>query len=101
MTRTREIRDVVQTLVEAGTSPRQRRLVVEKMDRYNTIGETAFWTLQSERDNEKLHDLDGWPECACTACGCSEHATCTDDSGVEVCAACSDYTVDDDGEVHC
>jgi hypothetical protein len=48
------------------------------------------------KDNESL-----WPECQCAACGCREPATCTDGGGVPVCDACSDYTVDADGEVHC
>ena len=102
MTTNTEIRDVVLELDAAGLDVRQRRLVIEQMGgSYKSLGEAAFWTLKNDRDNESLHDLPGWPECACTACGCSEPATCTDDGGVEVCAACSDYTVDGDGEVHC
>ena len=105
-----EIRDVVIELDAAGLDARQRRLVIEQMVcvthpyatlcSYNSIGEAAFWTLTNDRDNESLHDLQGWPECACIACGCSEPAACTDE-GVEVCEGCSDYTVDGDGEVHC
>jgi len=96
-----EIRDVVIELDAAGLDARQRRLVIEQMCHYKSLGEAAFWALNSERDNESLHDLKGWPECECTACGCSEPATCTDDGGVAVCGACSDYTIDGDGEVHC
>jgi hypothetical protein len=96
-----EIRDVVLELDRAGLDARQRRTVIEAMNSYRSIGEAAFWNLQSERDNEKMHELTGWPECACVACGCSEPATCTDDGGTEVCDACSEYTVDSDGDVHC
>lgn len=63
-------------------------------------GELVFWECQSLRD-ERWHDLDGWPECECCGCGCSDPATTTDDGGVPVCAACAEYTVDSDGEVHC
>jgi hypothetical protein len=96
-----EIRDVIIELDAAGLDARQRRLVIEQMGHHKSLGEAAFWGLDSERDNESLHDLQGWPECECTACGCSEPATCTDDGGVAVCDACSDYTIDADGEVHC
>ena len=41
------------------------------------------------------------PSCECGACECSALATCLDDGGIPVCDACSDYTVDEDGEVHC
>jgi hypothetical protein len=85
----------------AAIDARQRRLVIEQLDSYASLGEAAFWALESDRDNESLHDLPGWPECACAACGCSDPATCTDDGGVAVCGACSDYTTTDDGEVHC
>ena len=96
-----EIRDVVIELDAAGLDAWQRRLVIEQMGgSYKSVGEAAFWTLTDDRDNESLHDLPGWPECACVG-GCSEPATCTDDAGVEVCAACSDCTVDGDGDVHC
>ena len=96
-----EIRDVVLELEGVGIDARQRRRVIEEMGSYPSVGAAAFWTLDSDRDNEKLHTLTGWPECACVACGCSDPATCTDDGGVEVCGACSDYTVDEDGDVHC
>jgi len=39
--------------------------------------------------------------CGCTACGCGEIATTTDDCDVPVCEDCAEYVVDDDGEVHC
>lgn len=39
-------------------------------------------------------------ECECS-CGCSEHATTTDDSGIPVCAACADYYTTDNGDVVC
>jgi hypothetical protein len=69
-----EIRDVVIELDAAGLDARQRRLVIEQMGHHKSLGEAAFWGLDSERDNESLHDLKGWPECECTACGCSEPA---------------------------
>ena len=101
MTQNTEIRDAVVELDAAGLDARQRRLVIEHMGSYKSVGAAAFWALNCDRDNESLHDLPGWPECECTACGCSEPATCTDDGGVAVCGACSDYTIDGDGEVHC
>jgi len=39
--------------------------------------------------------------CECCGCDCGEPATTTDDSGTPVCAACSCYAIDDDGDVHC
>lgn len=45
-------------------------------------------------------DLWGLP-CECSACHCDEWSTTMDDGGVPVCDACSCYTVDDDGVVHC
>lgn len=39
--------------------------------------------------------------CECSACSCDEPATTTDDSGVDVCEECSEYTVDASGEVIC
>jgi hypothetical protein len=96
-----EIRDAITDLKEAGLRNKShRRLVIEQMGQNTKIGSAAFAAL-SDRDAEGLHGLWGWPDCGCTACGCSEPATGTDDSGVAVCEACSDYTVDDDGEVHC
>ena len=56
--------------------------------------EIGAWLWQHCRDRVDMSaiadDVDGWPECQCTCCGCSEHATTTDDGGVEVCAACAD-----------
>ena len=84
------LRAIVLGLVAVGMNARQRRRVIEEMHcaDYDTVGEAAFWALPCDRDNKVLHDLDGWPKCACTACGCDEPATCTDDGGVEVCATC-------------
>ena len=101
MTQITEIRGAVIELAETGLDGRERRTVIEGMNQYETPGQAAFWLLPGGRDEEARYDLPGWPKCACTACGCSEPATCTDDGGVEVCGACSDYAVDDDGEVHC
>lgn len=39
--------------------------------------------------------------CTCTACGCREPATTTDDGGNPSCAACAEYTTDDGGDVYC
>jgi hypothetical protein len=96
------LRDIVTELVAAGLSLRQRRRVIEDMRRpRESIGEAAFWALPSDRDDTRLHDLDGWPQCQCTACGCTELATTTDDCDIPTCAACAEYTTDDDGEIHC
>lgn len=64
-------------------------------------GELVFWECQSLCDEERWHALDGWPECECVGCCCSDPATTTDDSSIPVCDACSEYTVDADGDVHC
>jgi len=85
----------------AGLDARRRRLVIQQMRHYETIGEAAFWALKNDRDNESLHGMPGWPECECGGCPCTSPATCTDDGGVPVCSPCSDYTVDGGGEVHC
>lgn len=99
--RTAEIRAAIETLTGVGMDARQCRRVIEQMDRYDSLGEAAFWALTSDRDDEDLHTLPGWPKCVCVACDCSEPATGTDDGGEEVCDACSNYTTDDDGDVHC
>lgn len=67
-----------------------------------TAGEIA-WHAMSGRcdDDDPRLELDGWPECACASCGCSEPATQTDDGGEPVCDACAEYAIDADGEVHC
>ena len=63
------------------------------------------WAWDKTNHREELADIcsdwPGWPECQCTGCGCSEPATCTDDSGIPVCAECQEYTTDDDGSVVC
>lgn len=53
---------------------------------------------------------DGWNDdgtrasaakrCECV-CGCQAVATTVDDGGNDVCVACSDYVIDEDGETHC
>lgn len=66
------------------------------------LGRTLFHRLHtSDREALAAETIDGWPECECTGCGCSEPATCTDDQGVPTCEACRDYTTDDDGNVLC
>lgn len=39
--------------------------------------------------------------CQCTGCNCCEAAETEDDQGIEVCADCHDYYVDNDGDVIC
>lgn len=66
-----------------------------------TAGELVFWLYPHTRDDERWHALPGWPDCECSGCGCGDPATTTDVSSIPVCAACSEYTVDSDGDVHC
>lgn len=101
MTQNTAIRNAVIELELAGVDAVHRRSVIEAMYHYETIGEAAFWAIPGGRNNEALHDLNGWPKCACTGCGCDEPATCTDEQSVEVCGVCSEYTIDNDGKVHC
>ena len=89
------------TLIRRIESHRYDRGAIIEAAASNTIGKLAWHALSHERDDEALHELPGWPECECTACGCSEPATTTDDGGCAVCAECAEYTVDDDGDVHC
>lgn len=60
----------------------------------------ALWSM-GLRDDERYHQITGWPRCSCTACGCDEPATTTDDAPVPVCEECSEYTCDADGDVVC
>ena len=85
--------------IEAGS--RYSRHQVIEAAASGKIGKLAFRALRDERDDETLQALPGWPECQCSACGCAEPATTTDDGGVPVCDECADYAVDDDGDVHC
>lgn len=39
--------------------------------------------------------------CECAGCNCGRPATTTDDGGVPVCRACSDYMCTEDGDVVC
>lgn len=100
----KSIREAVEALAKCGVTDRSDvRRVVENIDRhagYEGVGGAAFWELSSNRDDEQLHDLPGWPECEC-ASGCSEPATTTDDSSTPVCGGCSEYVVDEEGDVHC
>jgi hypothetical protein len=66
-----------------------------------TAGELVFWEHQSLRDDERWHELVGWPKCQCCSCGCDDPATTTDDASVPVCEACAEYTTDGDGDVIC
>ncbi len=68
--------------------------------RGRSLGEIA-WSECRDRSDERLHELPGWPACECIGCGCSDPAITTDDGGVPVCAACSEYAVDEDGDVIC
>ncbi|MGC1582706.1 MAG: hypothetical protein WA766_14560 [Candidatus Acidiferrales bacterium] len=91
-------------LRETGLDARQRRDIIARMDGvHKTVGAVAFWALPSERENQRLHALPGWPACACTAwnCDCDDPATTTDDGGVAVCEVCAQYVIDADGQVHC
>lgn len=75
------------------------RSLVKYLRHGRSIGEIA-WD-KADRDEAAELELDGWPECECTACGCSNPATTTDDGGIPVCWECANYTVDTDGDVHC
>ena len=66
----------------------------------DAIGSWLFAKARHCRETLAGLDLPGWPKCECT-CGCDEPATRTDDAGMPVCGACSDYATDDDGEVVC
>lgn len=85
------------TMLHAGVTARDIRY---GMSRDWPLGMIA-WAECKDRENEALHALDGWPQCACHACSCEQPATTTDDGGVYVCGACADYVVDDDGDVIC
>ena len=87
------------TLIRRIESRYDRREIIEAAAA-DKIGELAFRALDRHREDEDLHDLPGWPKCQCSACGCDEPATTTDE-GEEVCGACADYVVDEDGDVHC
>jgi hypothetical protein len=90
-------------LKKAGIDAYDRREVIGRMERgsYKTLGECVFWCLTYRREETNLHTLPGWPECECGGCGCSDPATTTDESSIPVCSACSEYTVDRDGDIHC
>jgi hypothetical protein len=77
--------------------------VLEYIRDGKSIGEAAWDDSSRDSDREKLAelDLDGWPECSCSCCDCTQPATCTDDGGNACCEACADYTIDDDGNVIC
>jgi len=73
-----------------------------KWDEDLTIGQWVFDESGYEgRANPACHKLDGWPDCQCNSCGCTEPATTTDDSSVPVCEACAEYTVDANGDTVC
>jgi hypothetical protein len=92
----------IATIATDGDGTSQYDLAIATHNRPgHKAGELVFWEYQSVRDEDKWHVLDGWPECECCGCGCSDPATTTDDGGVPVCDACSEYTVDSDGDVHC
>jgi hypothetical protein len=82
---------ILRQLVRAGADP-------DNIRRSGPGG--AAWDLDW-RNDDSLHSLDGWPTCECSGCGCDEPATMTDDADVPVCDECSDYALDDAGEVHC
>lgn len=62
---------------------------------------TAAWDAAASGDRETLAEAGLAPRCECSACGCVELATTIDDGRNRVCAACEEYTCDDDGEVLC
>jgi hypothetical protein len=66
------------------------------------IGEMVWDKCHSRHEMVAIcGDWPGWPKCQCGCCGCEEPATCTDDSGTEVCDDCQEYTTDDEGNVIC
>lgn len=76
--------------------------IVGRLREGEAIGEIMWNEIRhSNRAAVARLELDGWPECECTICVCSEPATTTDDGGVPVCAECAKYVVDAEGDVHC
>jgi len=65
------------------------------------IGETVFWRCPDRRDDPACYQLPAWPRCQCTACGCNEIATTTDETDTPLCDACEEYVVDEDGTIYC
>lgn len=96
------IRQQVRLIESRAYYSASRRDILERLSAGETAGDVAWDLLQCPniQDDDPLLSLDGWPTCGCS-CGCSEPATCTDDAGGPACAECADYTVDDDGDVHC
>lgn len=92
-------RNPIPALVEAaryGHTDRQRN---------EEIGKWLWDTISGSGDDrsdaaEICGTWPGWPQCSC-GCECNDPATCTDDGGNACCAACADYTCDDDGCVVC
>jgi len=73
------------------------------LQRGQSLGEIVWQEMRRyvDHDDDPILDLPGWPTCECSACGCDEPATTTDDGGTAVCATCADYAIDEDGDVHC
>jgi len=62
------------------------RTLVEQIRAGQTVGD-VMWRRLDRDDRRAAADLglNGWPECVCAGCGCSEPATTTDDGGYPVC----------------
>lgn len=61
----------------------------------------AAWDEGGSSDREALAEAGLAPNCECSACSCTDPATCTDDGGNRVCTTCEEYTTDADGNVLC
>lgn len=80
--------------------------IIQEMRRHDQSVGAAAWDVwrtlhRYGEPSEALTNLDGWPTCSCTACGCTAPASATDDSGQPTCAECAEYTTDADGDIHC